>query len=65
MVQSPKLYYEKQNVMAILIRTSMCVTGSQDIQARGQERIMSSKLDDNLPFVAMKEGPFEEVLSSP
>ena len=64
MVQSPKLYYEKQNVMVIL-RTSMCVTGSQDIQARGQERIMSSKLDDNLPFVAMKEGPFEEVLSSP
>ena len=64
MVQPPKLYYEKQNVMAIL-RTSMCVTGSQDIQASGQERIMSSKFDDNLPFVAMKEGPFEEVLSSP
>ena len=64
MVQPPKRYYEKQNVMAIL-RTSMCVTGSQDIQPSGQERIMSSELDDNLPFVAMKEGPFEEVLPSP
>ena len=48
-----------------ILRTSMCVTGSQDIQVRGQNRIMSSKFDDNLPFVAMKEGPFEEVLSSP
>lgn len=64
MVQPPKRYYEKQNVMAIL-RTSMCVTGSQDIQPSGQERIMSSEFDDNLPFVAMKEGPFEEVLPSP